>query len=139
MVTFIVGDGVDGVTICHRMDGPGFEHPVWIRHLLVLHSRPVWSCCPISFYDIGYQGSFLGVKRPGRDVHHPSPSIERRQICMYGHTQQFDVCVTMHRFWYNDVNNQQDATTFSFINLFISALHVSGDKFAHPQEQFLTI
>ena len=25
---------------------------------------------------------------------------------------------------YNDVNNQQDATTFSFINLFNSALHV---------------
>ena len=35
---------------------------------------------------------------------------------------------------YNDVNNQQDATTFSFINLFNSTLHVSGDKLAHPQE-----
>jgi hypothetical protein len=32
------------------------------------------------------------------------------------------------------VNNQQDATSLSFINLFNSALHVSGDKFAHPQE-----
>jgi hypothetical protein len=41
-------------------------------------------------------------------------------------------------FQYNDVNNQ-DATTFSFINLFKSALHVSGDKFAHPQEHFLTV
>ena len=40
---------------------------------------------------------------------------------------------------YNDVNNQQDATTFSFINLFKSALHVSGDRFAHPQDQFLTV
>jgi hypothetical protein len=38
---------------------------------------------------------------------------------------------------HNDVNNQQDAT-FSFINLFKSAVHVSGDKFAHPQEHFLT-
>ena len=38
----------------------------------------------------------------------------------------------------NDVNNQ-DATTFSFINLFNSALHVSGDKFAHPQEHFLIV
>ena len=28
---------------------------------------------------------------------------------------------------------------FSFINLFNSALHVSGDKFAHPQEHFLTV
>jgi len=37
---------------------------------------------------------------------------------------------------YNDVNNQQGATTFSFINHFKSALHVSGDKFAHPQEHF---
>jgi len=37
------------------------------------------------------------------------------------------------------VNNQQDATTFSFINLFNSALHVLGDKFVHPQEHFLAI
>jgi hypothetical protein len=35
---------------------------------------------------------------------------------------------------YNDVNSQQDATNFSFINLFKSAQHVSGDKFAHSQE-----
>jgi hypothetical protein len=28
-----------------------------------------------------------------------------------------DVCVTVHH-QYNDVSNQQDATTFSFINLF---------------------
>ena len=49
-----------------------------------------------------------------------------------------DVCATMHH-QYNDVNNQQDATTFSFINLFKSALHVSDNKFAHPQEQFLTV
>jgi hypothetical protein len=40
---------------------------------------------------------------------------------------------------YNDVKNQQDATTFSFINLFKSALHASGDKFAQPQELFLTV
>jgi len=46
--------------------------------------------------------------------------------------------VTVHN-QYNDVNNRQDATTFSFINLFKSALHVSGDKFAYPQEQFLTV
>jgi len=38
-----------------------------------------------------------------------------------------------------DVNKQQDATTFPFINLFNTALHVSGDKFAHPQEHFLTV
>ena len=40
---------------------------------------------------------------------------------------------------YNAVNNQHDATTFSCINLFNSALHVSGEKFAYPQEHFLTI
>jgi len=28
---------------------------------------------------------------------------------------------------------------FSFINLFNSALHVSGNKLAHPQEHFLTV
>ena len=41
--------------------------------------------------------------------------------------------------WNKYVNNQQDATTFSFNNLFNSAVHVLGDKFAHPQEHFLTI
>jgi hypothetical protein len=40
---------------------------------------------------------------------------------------------------YNDVNNQQDATIFLFTNLFNSALHVSDDKFAHPQEHFWTM
>jgi len=44
-----------------------------------------------------------------------------------------------HLIRHNVVSNQQDATTFSFINLFKSALHVSGDKFAHPQEHFLTL
>jgi hypothetical protein len=45
--------------------------------------------------------------------------------------KNLDFCVAVHH-QYNDVNNQQDATTFSFINLFKSAQHVSGDKFAHP-------
>jgi len=49
-----------------------------------------------------------------------------------------DFRVTVHH-QYNDVSNQQDATTFSFINLFKSARHVSGDKFVHPQEHSLTI
>ena len=40
---------------------------------------------------------------------------------------------------YNDVNNHQEATTFTFINLFKLALHVSGDKFAHSQEHFWTV
>ena len=37
------------------------------------------------------------------------------------------------------VIDQRDATSFSFINLFNSALYVSGNKFAHPQELFLTV
>jgi len=40
---------------------------------------------------------------------------------------------------FNDVNNQQDATTLSFINLFKSPLHVTGDKFAHRKEQFFLL
>ena len=51
---------------------------------------------------------------------------------------KFDVCLTVHH-QYNDVSNQQDATTFSFINLFKSTLRVSGDKFFHSQEHFLTV
>ena len=39
MVTFIVRDGVEGITIRHRIDGPGFKPPVGIRH--VLSSTPV--------------------------------------------------------------------------------------------------
>ena len=49
------------------------------------------------------------------------------------------VSVSIYIHTCNDVSNQQDATTLSFINLFKSALHVSGDKFAHPQEHFLTV
>ena len=48
---------------------------------------------------------------------------------------ELDICVTV-RHWYNDVSNQQNATNFSFINLFKSALYVLGDKFAHHQEHF---
>ena len=47
-----------------------------------------------------------------------------------------DVCVTVHRL-YTYVDNQRDTTTFSFIRLFKSAQNVSGDKFAHPQEDFI--
>ena len=53
-----------------------------------------------------------------------------------GRIFELDDCVTVHH-QYNDVNNQQDAKNVSFINLFKSAQHVSGDKFAHSQEHFL--
>ena len=65
---------------------------------------------------------------------------------MLGLQNQDVVCFLLGRNWllnilftFNDINNQQDATTFSFINLFKSALNVSGGKFAHPQEHFLTL
>ena len=37
------------------------------------------------------------------------------------------------------MNKQKYAANFSFINFFNSAQHVSGNKFAHPQEHFLTV
>jgi hypothetical protein len=74
-------------------------------------------------------------------VHHQYNDVSNQQdVCVTVHHQyndvsnQQDVCVTVHH-QYHDVSNQQDAN-FSFINLFKSALHVSGDKFAHHQEQF---
>jgi len=57
-----------------------------------------------------------------------------RSLLIYGRNLLFN-----NKNRYNDVSNQQGATTFSFINLFKSALHISGDKFTHPQEHFLTI
>jgi len=60
------------------------------------------------------------------------------KFCVRVGQKVLEVCVTVHH-QYNDVSNQKDATNFSFINLFNSALRVSGDKFAHPQELFLTV
>ena len=54
------------------------------------------------------------------------------------YVSKLDVCVTVPHY-YNNVNNQQGTTTFSFKNLFKPALHVSGDQFAHPPEHFLTV
>jgi len=48
-------------------------------------------------------------------------------------------CVTEDAGIYNDVSNQQDVTTFSFIDLFKLAQNVSGDIFAHLQEHFLSL
>ena len=38
-----------------------------------------------------------------------------------------------------NVGNQQDATIFHLLILFKSTLHVSGDRFDHPQEHSLTV
>ena len=57
--------------------------------------------------------------------------------CLLERTFNF-VC-NLYLLHHSDVNNQQDATTFSFINLFNSALHVSGNKFADTLEHFLTL
>jgi hypothetical protein len=37
-------------------------------------SRPEWLCGPPAFYPVGTRGSFLGVKRPGREADHSPPS-----------------------------------------------------------------
>ena len=53
-----------------------------------------------------------------------------------------ELCImtnVLHVKMHYDINNPRDATTFSFINLFNSILHVSGDKFAHSQELFLAV
>jgi hypothetical protein len=50
---------------------------------------------------------------------------------------KFDVCVTVHH-WYNNTNSQLDATIVVLLK-FQSALHVSGDNFAHPQERYTVI
>jgi hypothetical protein len=39
-------------------------------------------------------------------------------------TVELDVCVTVHHY-FNNVNNQQDVTNFSFINLFKLAHSIS--------------
>jgi hypothetical protein len=51
----------------------------------------------------------------------------------------FDVCVAVHHFIATMEITNKMKQIFSFINLFNSALLVSGDKFAHPQEHFLTV
>jgi hypothetical protein len=79
MVTFIVGDGVDGVTIRHRMDGPGFEHPVGIRHLLFSTPVQYGPGAQSDFSTLGTKAPSWGVKRSGPDFRQPSPSIERQQ------------------------------------------------------------
>ena len=73
-------------------------------------------------------------------------SLEEAENEDYVYESYATICIHVSRFpqlqillYFNDVSNQQDATTFSFINPFSSALHVSGDKFAHPQEHFFTV
>ena len=46
-------------------------------------------------------------------------------------TAHCSICWLFHRI--------EDTTKFSFINLFKSALHVSGNNFAHSQEHFLIV
>ena len=53
------------------------------------------------------------------------------EMCHSGHKSHLSIV--------ENVNNQQNATNFSFIILFKSAQHVSGDKLAHPHEHFLTV
>ena len=71
--------------------------------------------------------------KPPHLVAHQSPCLQ----CCEPSIRDTD-CKVKSTTIINGVNNQQDATTFSFINLIKSAQHASGDKFAHPQEHLLT-
>ena len=86
------------------------------------------------------------------DLHiHDTSRVQKRCNFVFIFSKHFNNTLTNFRHYVHlqlnipninifiDVSNQQDATTFTFINLFKSALHVSGDKFAHPQEHFLTV
>jgi hypothetical protein len=78
--------------------------------------------------------SFLGtirdLKLHKQKSHHSSQSYRQQWRPHSGHESRINTEIR-----YNNVSNQQDATTF----LFKSALHVSDDKFAHPQERFSTV
>ena len=100
--------------------------------LILLITRVVWWRTEhkklVLMYFSPLSGHFLFVCRVPCFLKHPVFKLRpSRCLCDRASLQ------------YNDVNNQQDATTFSFINLFNSAPHVSGYKFAHPQEHFLTV
>jgi len=63
-------------------------------------------------------------------------------LCMIGpieHSPVWTWCSCDHTSLVQRCKQPEDVTAFSFINLFISAHHVSGDKFAHTQEHFLTV
>ena len=79
---------------------------------------------------------YLNVHFQDRSVNQPGSRNTKNFALLQatGVAKMYDDILVKFRNYY-DVNNQQDATTFSFINLFKSAQHVSGDKFAHPQEQ----
>ena len=60
-------NGSVGKATHKRLDGPGFE-PRWGE---ILRTRPDRCRGPPSLLYVGCRISFLGVKRPGRDVDHP--------------------------------------------------------------------
>ena len=70
-------DGAVGITTRYGLDGPGIESRWGARFSAPVLTGP--GAHPAS-YTMG-NGSFLGVKRPGRGVDHPLPSsaeVERR-------------------------------------------------------------
>ena len=74
------------------------------------------------------------IKRDTEFKSEPMIVVSSNQLIQFAIT----ICMIKY-FYYIDINNQQDAKTFSFIDIFTSALHVSGDKFAHSQEHFLSV
>ena len=76
-------DSVVSIANPYELDGPGIESR-WDK---IFRTRPDRPCGPPSFLYSGYQVSFLGVKRQGRGVNHPSPSSaqvkERVELYLY--------------------------------------------------------
>ena len=64
-------DSVDGVTTCYGMDDPGVDSWCGARFSAPVQTDP-WAH-PASYTVV--TGFFPGVKRQGRGVEHPSPSM----------------------------------------------------------------
>jgi len=77
-----VGRGA-GIATRYELDGPGIEFPVMARFSAPVQTGP--EAHPVSY--TMDTGSFLGVKLPGRGVHHPPPSSaevkERVELHLY--------------------------------------------------------
>jgi hypothetical protein len=80
---YVGRDSSVGIATCYEMDGPGIESR-WGEIFSTRPDRP-WDLSSLLYN--GYRVSFPGVKRPGRGVDHPPPSIaevkERVELYLY--------------------------------------------------------
>jgi hypothetical protein len=69
-----IQDSVVSIMTSYGPDGPGFEFRRGQVFFFLLQTRPDQLRGPPSLLFNGCRGSFLGVKRPGFEVDHSSPS-----------------------------------------------------------------